>query len=539
MGSRLLAIALDAADWSLIQEWGGQGLLPNLARLASQGTVHALGNNPLYRNETPWVSVLTGCLPAQTGYWTPLRFHGSGYRVASEGAYSFRPNLPFYAMVPGRTVTVFDLPHCGRLFPEAAGVQVLGWGAHSPMGGGRSLPAGLSGSLRRRFGAHPALRTQDRGSWWDNGRLRRLRAALLQGLERRGAIMRALLAEHPADLALLAFSELHIAGHHFWHLSDRRHPAYRRNQPPLPDFLLDIYRATDRVLGELLEQAPAGDNLLVFSPEGGAANWCDLNSMVFLPELMFRWNFPGRSLMAGRAAEGEPAGLITRPRFKDWVRTVWSEHYANLPPGWVPGWLRPFFRKMAGAPGCHLPFYALRRLGALQWQPAAWYRPWWPQMKAFALPSYGDGCIRINLKGREPRGIVAPGDYAGICRELGEWLRGLRDPRTGMALVSEVIIPREPRGGIAADRLPDADLLVLWRGQANDMIEEQTTGRLGPVPFWKSGSHQPNGFVIGRGPGIPRQAAGGGARVIDLAPTVLSLLDCPLPAHLAGRPLFH
>jgi predicted AlkP superfamily phosphohydrolase/phosphomutase len=538
MRSRLLAIALDAADWGLIQEWGGQGLLPNLARLAGQGPVHSLENYPLYRNETPWVSALTGCFPDRTGYWTPLRFRSSGYRVGSDGAYSYRPNRPFYAMAPGRRVTVFDLPHCGQLFPEAEGVQVLGWGAHSPMGGGQSLPAGLFGSLRRRFGAHPARRTQDRGSWWDSGRLQRLRAALLQGLERRGRILRALLAEHPADLTLLAFSELHIAGHHFWHLSDRRHPAYGRNQPPLPDFLLEIYRAADRVLGELLERVPAGDNLLVFSPEGGAANWCDLNSMIFLPELLFRWNFPGRTLLADRTPDGEAPGLIIRPRFKDWVETVWSDHYANLPPGWVPGWLRLFFQRMAGVPGGNFPFYALRRLGALQWQPAAWYRPWWPRMQAFALPSYGDGCIRINLKGREPRGIVAPADYEKVRRRLGERLRGLRDPRTGMALVSEIIFPGEPQGKIAADRLPDADLVVRWRGQANDMIEENGRARLGPVPFWKSGSHRPNGFVIGRGPGIARQAADGRASVIDLAPTVLRLLDCAVPPQLAGKPLF-
>lgn len=538
MGSRLLAIALDAADWGLIREWGGRGLLPNLARLAARGEVRALENDPLYRNETPWVSVLTGCSPERTGYWTPLRFHSSGYRVASEGAYSFQPHRPFYALTPGRRVTVFDLPHCGRLFPEAGGVQVLGWGAHSPMGGGRSLPAGLFSSLRRRFGAHPALHTQNRGSWWDGPRLRRLHAALLEGIRRRGAILRALRSEHPADLSLLAFSELHIAGHHFWHLGDPAHPAFGRNDPPLPDFLLDVYQATDRELGRLLDGMTADENLLVFSPEGGAPNWCDLNSMIFLPELMFRWNFPGRTLLAGRAAAGEPPDLITRPRFKDWVQTVWSEHYANLPPEWVPGWLRPFFRKAAGVPGCRFPFYALRRLGALQWQPATWYRPWWPRMRAFALPSYGDGCIRINLRGREPRGTVSPSEVEPLCRELTERLLGLRDPRSGRRLVREVVRARGPAPAAPSGREPDADLVVLWEPQANDMAEDREAGRLGPAPFWKSGSHRPTGFIVGLGPGIPQRQPGGPARVVDLAPTVIDLLGVGGAERMDGRPLF-
>lgn len=538
MKNRLLAVALDAADWTLIREWSAQGLLPNLRRIAENGSFFSLDNHPLYRNENPWVSLLTGCPPERTGYWTPLRFDPSGYRVRNGGAYSFRPCLPFFALAPGRRVTVFDLPHCGRLFSEVEGVQVVGWGAHSPMGGGQSRPADLFNRLQRRFGPHPAFRMQNGGAWWDTGRLQRLRTALLEGLRRRLAIMKALLAEHPADLTVLAFSEIHIAGHHFWHLGDRGHPAFRRNRPPLPDFLLDVYRATDQALGELLERMPPDADLLLFSPEGGAVNWCDLNSMVFLPEFMFRWNFPGRSLLAA-AAQGDPAAdLIARPRSGDWVRTVWRDHYACLPPSWLPAGFATIFRRLAAVPGCSLPFYAARRLGALQWQPPVWYRPWWPRMKAFALPSYGDGCIRVNLQGREPHGIVSPSAYEEVCGELSERLRELRDPRTGRRLVQEVVRSREYLRGTPADRLPDADLVVLWQRQANDMSEAETMGRLGPLPFWKSGSHQPTGFVIGRGAGIPRPPAAGQARVTDLAPTVLGLLGVVPPPSLAGKALF-
>ncbi|MCX6555422.1 MAG: alkaline phosphatase family protein [Candidatus Aminicenantes bacterium] len=538
MKSQLTAIALDAADWGLIQDWAGQGLLPNLKRIIDQGTSFSLANYPLYRNENPWVSLLTGCFPDQTGYWTPLRFQSSGYRALDGGAYSFRPNKPFYAMVPGRRVTVFDIPHCGRLFPEADGVQVLGWGAHSPMGNGRSQPKKLFKQLRRRFGPHPAWRIQDRGTWWDNGRLQRLRSALLEGIGRRNRINLALLAEHPADLTLLAFSEIHIAGHHFWHLDDPGHPAFRRNQPPLADFLLEIYRATDRALGELLERLPADANLLVFSPEGGAANWCDLNSMIFLPELMFRWNFPGQALLAGSVQNDELPSLISQPRFNDWVQAVWHGYFACLPPNWLPRLFQELFRKAAAIPGCNFPFYVLRRLGELQWQPPVWYRPWWPRMKAFALPSYGDGYIRINLRGREPEGIVDPSEYEEVCLGIDAWLQRLRDPRTNRPLVYEVIRTREHLKTTEADRLPDADLVVLWQRQANDMAEEKTLGRLGPVPFWKSGSHQATGFVIGSGPDIPRRTASGQARVIDLAPTILDLLGIAPPGTLAGQPIF-
>jgi len=538
MNANVTAIALDAADWLLIREWAGQGLLPNLERIIGDGSHYSLSNHSLYRNESPWVSLLTGCPPEKTGYWTPLRFDHSNYRVHTQGAYSFQPCKPFYAMLPGRRVTVFDLPHCGRLFPEAEGVQILGWGAHSPMCSGVSRPTGLFNGYRRRFGAHPAWRLQNGGAWWDSSRLQRLRSALLEGIRRRNRINLALLVEHPADLTVLSFSELHIAGHHFWHLSDPDHPAYQRNRPPLEDFLLEVYRATDLALGELLKRLPADANLLLFSPEGGAANWCDLNSMIFLPELLFRWNFPGRSLLADDIRDNELPDRVSQPRFNDWVETVWSDYFSCLPPRWIPPAFRKFFKKMAALPGCNFPFYILRRLGELQWQPPSWYRPWWPQMKAFALPSYGDGYIRINLQGREPHGIVKADDYDRLCGELISWLKELRDPRSGRSAVKEVIVVSEQMPDIVPDRRPDADLVVIWEQQANDMIEGKTCGRLGPLPFWKSGSHQPTGFVLGLGPDIPRHASPGQARVTDLAPTVLQLLGIAAPSHLCGRPLF-
>ncbi len=535
MAPPLLAVALDAADIDLIRGWAAAGHLPTLAGLLARGTCFTLNGPALYRNEVPWVSLLTGCGPERTGYWTPLRFRPGRYAVADGGGYSYAACPPFYALAPGRRVTVFDLPHCGRVFPGVAGAQVLGWGAHSPMGGLQSSPAALAGALRRRFGAHPAMRMQNRGAWWDGQRLARLHAALLAGVRRRGAILRALLAERPADLHVFAFGETHIAGHHFWHLSDRGHPAHGRNRPPLPDLLLDVYRAVDRELGLLVERAPAGARLLVFSPEGGAANWCDLNSLLFLPEFLFRWSFPGRSL---QDAGGAAASAAVVPAGSDWVRAVWRDRFSCLPPPWLPRPLCSGFRRLAGWPGFGFPAYVLRRLGPLQWQPPAWYRPWWPRMKAFALPSYGDGYVRVNLRGREPRGIVDPGDYDALCRDLEARLLRLSDPRDGRRLVRAVVRPGEALAGLPVAMRPDADLVVLWEQRPNDAAEDPQAGRLGPAPFWKSGSHRPLGFLIGLGPGLLPARPAGRAQVIDVAPTVLELLGAPRPGHLGGAPLF-
>jgi predicted AlkP superfamily phosphohydrolase/phosphomutase len=52
-------------------------------------------------------------------------------------------------------------------------------------------------------------------------------------------------------------------------------------------------------------------------------------------------------------------------------------------------------------------------------------------MPAFALPSFYDGRIRINLRGRERRGIVDPSRYEQTCAELETLLRECRNSFAG------------------------------------------------------------------------------------------------------------
>jgi hypothetical protein len=169
----------------------------------------------------------------------------------------------------------------------------------------------------------------------------------------------------------------------------------------------------------------------------------------------------------------------------------------------------------------------------VDWQVAMWYRDVWPRMRAFALPSFYDGRVRINLEGREASGVVPLGDYERACAEVEAWLSACRDPRTGAAAVTDVRAVR------AADPLdptgPDADLVIRWADHL-DALEHPDVGRIGPFPFRRTGSHTPRGFALFSGPGI-RPADLGERSVDDLAPTILALLGHPRSLDLVGTPM--
>ena len=174
--------------------------------------------------------------------------------------------------------------------------------------------------------------------------------------------------------------------------------------------------------------------------------------------------------------------------------------------------------------------------GHLFFHPTVWYSAHWPAMRAFALPSFSEGYVRINLRGREAAGLVAPDEYEAVCNEVTAHIRALTNARTGKPLAKEVVRVRQS----AFDRdpkLPDADLIISWHDEPADVVESPSFGRIGPVPYGRTGSHVNRGFVLAEGPGIEPGSTLPEGRVIDVAPTLLSLLGAPVPEYMEGKPL--
>src|SRR5438046_10729023 len=96
--------------------------------------------------------------------------------------------------------------------------------------------------------------------------------------------------------------------------------------------------------------------------------------------------------------------------------------------------------------------------------PASRYQPYWHAMRYFALPSFYDGRIRINLTGRERDGTVPVADYAAVCDEIEELVRACRDVRTGETVVDHVerCAGRDP----LSFGPTESDLVVVWVGAA-------------------------------------------------------------------------
>lgn len=534
MKTPVVAIGLHAASPVLLEKWMSQGHLKNLSRLRAQGAYGRLDYTKSSHETQRWRTFLTGCLPTKTGYWGRLKFREANYHIEEAKSYDFANFPPFYALGEDYRVAVVETP-TAPLSERVKGLQVLGK---------QSSPPQLIEELNNRYGKPQHYK--EYGCWWAVAKnLAHLQKLVKTGITRHSAICHDLLQQEEWDLFLTVIEEAHYVGHDFWYLSQAEHPLYEYKQidSSVGDPLLDVYEDIDRAVGEILAKVPENARVVVFSIDGMGHNRTDLPSTLFLGEFLYRWNFPGKQAIAPGKLGTTPPPPLTNPKRQSWAGEVWQlKHDPNPVKRWLRQWVPGKYQGKleqflaSGQADLASPYKLLPQFPTLSWQPAMWYSPLWPQMKAFALPSFSNGHIRINLQGRESAGVVSPADYDALCDELTQQLHQLKDGRTGASMVKQVIRTRQSATD-ATDNLSDADLVVVWQDQPTDVLDSPEFGRIGPVPYCNTGGHWSIGFLMAKGAGITPGSSLPDGHVIDLAPTILELMGAPLPDYFEGQPL--
>jgi predicted AlkP superfamily phosphohydrolase/phosphomutase len=524
---RTLAIGLDGYEPSIAEELIEAGRMPNLARLRAHSSRFELEHGRAKHTGLAWEHVSLGRSPEASGRFAPLHFDPRRYDVEQRG--SLGP--PLFAELDLR-VLVFDAPYF-ELSRAENSRGLVNWGSHDAGCTPFCRPASLRAEIEARFGAYPAKPFIYGFVWPDARRARAMGDAMVRAVDARAAIGRWLLAERLPDwdLALVVVSELHSALEALWHGVDPQHPLHALpSAEPARDGVLRIYEAVDRLVGALLASVPEA-RVVVFSMHGMGRNGGDVPSMLLLPELLYR-------AQLGRAR------YVPRP---DWQASQDGVPRLGERENWSQAVLGCFAQggllERAGVRWRARARRARRRFGRARdgseapigWIPAMRYRKAWSGMDAFALPSYYDGRIRINLIGRERRGRVALRDYDARCDEIAQLVADCRDPRTGEPVAAEIHRPARP-DPLGADTT-QSDLVIDWRGAPLAFLHPRL-GLIGPAPYRRPGGHSG-----GRGIAylaVPEVAAAdcGVRSAFDVVPTLLGLCGVSAPG-ISGESLLH
>ena len=158
----------------------------------------------------------------------------------------------------------------------------------------------------------------------------------------------------------------------------------------------------------------------------------------------------------------------------------------------------------------------------------------WPRTTAWGEGGYYSR-VFLNVEGREPEGKIAPEDYERVRGELKEKLEALGDDE-GRPIGTVAHRPEDlydEQKGIPPDLLVYFGDLY-WRsiGQVGTGTVHVFENDTGP----DDANHAHEGLYILAAEGVP--AGEGPTRDLrDVAPTILELLDEPVPADMEGRSL--
>jgi predicted AlkP superfamily phosphohydrolase/phosphomutase len=512
-------IGLDGCEPSIADSMAAAGRLPTHARLMREAARHQLDHGGARRTGLAWEHVATGLDPDLAERWAAVDFDAATYDVRQRST-----NLaPFVSGLDARTVVVdppyFDLPKT-----NARGL--VGWGAHDPGVPTCSQPVELAEEIRARFGEYCAGPWIYGFVWPSPEKAGAMAEALPRAVDQRAALAQWMLAERfpDWDIGLVVVSEYHSAIEALWHGIDPSHPLHGLPSAQAAKAGVEgVYEAGDRLVGGLMRAFPDAV-CVVFNLHGMGPNNSDNASMVLLAELMYRRAF-GRPFMRQRAWPLNERGVPLLREDQIWRREI-GRLFDEADPmaALANAAKRAFFSnksKPTGQP-------------SLSWMPATRYQKFWPQMRAFALPSFYDGRIRINLRGREAQGLVEPSEYEAERQACIDMLHACRDPVTGQPAVERV---EKRAGDPMTAKESEADLIVIWTMAPPLGLEHDELGVMGPLPYRRTGGHTGGpGFAYFHGPGI---AAGdfGTRSAFDVVPSVLGLLEAGRGERLSGRPV--
>jgi len=526
---RVLALGLDGLEITLAERLMAEGAMPALSDLRRRSACFRLDHGAAQRTGLAWEHVASGLSPEAGRRWAAVEFDPATYQTWQEGARF----APWWAGLD-RSVVVFDSPYTDlSRAPNTRGV--VGWGAHDPGISLSGAPRTLLPEFQRRFGKYPGSAWTYGLPWSSAERSREMGEALCRAIDVRSRATKWLAVERLPDwdLFLTVMGEIHGAVEGLWHGVDASHPLHAHPSARAAGrSLTDLHRAVDRMVGDLL--SVAGDAAVVFFTMGGMGpNHSDVASMVLLPELLYRRAF-GRPLLSLPAEWTEaPASL---PPLGE------EERWADASRRWIPSEEKKpeFFSSKVRTAARRLPepvqdaLRIGRTLAAswrpkrtepirqeLEWQPAERYRRHWSKMPAFAIPSFYDGRIRVNLKGRERDGLVEPSRYEETLRDIENVLLECRNPRTGEPVVEA--FERASTNDPLALTGSEADLQIIWRGVVA-AVQHPRLGLVGPVPLRRTGGHTgPHGMAYLAAPGV--EPGDRGVRsAFDVVPTIAALL---------------
>jgi predicted AlkP superfamily phosphohydrolase/phosphomutase len=501
---RVLVLGIDAATFWLIEPWVEAGHLPTFAKLIREGVSAQLASTIPYVSGPAWATFATGKQPGKHGIFDFAVRKPNSYEVrlinaqdiASQTLWSILSQHQKRLAVVNTPVTYPAQPINGYMVTGMLTPSIRSQFTY---------PADLQGELLARF---PDYIIDVAEASPDRARTKEAVARKTHhATQQRLALTEWLMEKMPDwDFFMTVWTETDRIQTYLWDDMDPAHPRHEsRFAQRFGAEILGHYQHLDRILDKMLKTVVDERTILLVISDHGFGG-------------VHRFFYPNCWL----AGEGylrlkqRPSSVSRLQAAKKALNYIGLAHYAKkLVKTFAPSWGTTTQLR-------HTVFS--RDVD-------------WRQTRAFWAADNG---ISINLKGREPLGVVAPGsEYELICRELKARLLDIRDPVTGEKIIAEVYHRSEIYEGPWSELSPD--LRIVWQEYPEQKKTYFSAGELwGPDVFGdagQTGDHAFQGIMLAYGAPLKQGYRLRKAGIVDMAPTILYAMGLPIPEDMDGRVL--
>ena len=486
---RLLAIVMHGSGRYYLEPLFAAQRLPRLKALAAQG------HERYFRTELPiaagaWVTLLTGRSVSSHGVIDDIdrdarSYDGLAGRRVSSDTYREQSVQTVMSKAGLRVASVY-LPMTNPPWP-INGVMISGF----PLPDERrppTYPPELSDRLP------PFSETKLLSLRYDSRA--EIDAYLKFNLGRIETVTRDACTSGEFDIVLGCLPTPDLAHHYFW----------RPTHAVALEHIYAQYEDVDRVIGRLVDAVGDDTTVVVFSDHGGR----------LAPSRVFgvnRWLADEGYLAPKRSAFAGASAVALTNRVANWAKTQRINHA-------IASRVRGRVRRGVSAMTHNTAFVD------------------WSATRAYGLdficPIVG---VEVNLRGRQSRGIVAPSDYEPLRDRLIERLDALTDPETGARIVQRVCRREAMFAGPHIDRFPDVIGVLADDYDVKGHLDVPMVGpNLGQSDYPYMGYHGYDGYFCARAAGVLPGASNELARMIDIAPTLLTLAGVEPPSFMEGQP---
>jgi len=502
---KILIIGLDAATLELIIPWVNQGYLPILKNLINTGSYAKMKSVLPVLSSAAWTTFMTGANPGKHGVFDFV------YR--KENSYILKPVTRLQNKLPtiwrilsehGKKVLAINVP---LTYPpeQVNGIMISGF--YTPDHKIFTHPAELSKKLidmGYQINMHHKFPIDDPDKYI---------AETYDRLYKNSSIALSLYQNEDWDFTTIVYRETDDLAHAFWHYMDASHPYYDPN-PKYRNTILNIYRALDNIIGKFIDASSDNTNIFIMSDHGCGPLYKDVYLNEWLQENGYLYKKKPqiyRSLLIKLGITRENVINIMSKyklgRLVTLITDLFKDSLKVIP--------------KTGLPDFHV---------GIDWKKTLAY-------------SYGwNGQIFINLKGREPEGIVNQGnEYFHLRDEICQKIKTFIDPEDGLPVVDRVDFKEDIFHGEAVINAPDIFLTMRdfsFITRLGFELTNKTDQLFSKSMTNLSGGHRFMGSLISSGPSIVNSKnIKEDVWLGDIAPTILHLFNLPIPEWMDGKVL--